>query len=121
MCYHLLTGSALPGWRPLRRLLGPAGVIAAVLFCTTGPLIPGSARLARDESKSPLQQEEEREAEKECREFVAGGQQRLKSDRASRREDSTPRTTARNRRLLPCAGCHRGHRLPNGLCAPLVC
>lgn len=118
-------------WRPVghpefvrqsffRRVFVPLLGIAAVVCCTAALPIPCAARLVGDETKTPLEQEEERETQEQTL-VHATGRQRLKSHQCPRRIHSAPLSTADHQRRPRFIGRGYGHRLSNGLTAPLVC
>jgi len=112
--------SASPIWSPLRRVLCLA-IAVAVVVCTAVPAMSRPARLPGEESKSPIEEEKEREAEEESQ-GIRSHRQRVKSASETRRLASTSwaATSAVPHRRRTWSSHQGGHRLSNGLLAPLL-
>jgi hypothetical protein len=96
--------------------------VNAMVFCTAAPMLVDSPRFSGNETNSPFEQEEERESAEESSEVYTAGRKllRWKSDQCTRQGVSAQFALSGNRRRHCFAGCFDGHRLANGLTAPLV-
>ena len=97
-------------------------VAVAVLVCMSPTLTLSQVRLVVDDAESPFEQEE-RETEEEVLKprSIGKRRQRLGSNGCTYRLRPVPSIPKAQQSRVFFAGCSGGHRLSNGLIAPLVC
>ena len=104
------------------RWVARALALAAIMLGTAGVFLPASTVRLLAQRETPLEQETEQESKESLEAYLARHRRhRLKWEPHRLPVPAQPEhATPQNSRYRPSGACD-GHRLANGLCAPLVC